>query len=315
MKLAILQLDCVLADVKSNMEKVINYINQASKCGANLILLPEFFPSAIGFAPQMNSVALEGKMIRKTLLRLSKEKNVIIGGSYLYFNGTECHNTFDLVFPDGSVYTHRKDIPTQFENCYYTNGDEQNILHTPIGDIGVALCWEMLRYDTLKRLSGKVDIVLAGSCWWDLPVDAPLERDELRRYNHKLALETPVTFAKLLHIPVVHANHCGKVTSYNYPKNNRLQTRQLIGSAQVIDSEGKVIERREYQEGEGLIITEIAQGIKPRPMADIDREKYWIPDMPEPYIAAWRDINPIGKAYYREHMRPYYIQHNNSTAE
>lgn len=38
-----------------------------------------------------------------------------------------------MIFPDGKVFTHKKDIPTQFENCYYTRGDTDHILHTPMG--------------------------------------------------------------------------------------------------------------------------------------------------------------------------------------
>ena len=107
----------------------------------------------------------------------------MLGGSFLEFDGANAYNLFLLVLPDGTSYEHRKDIPTQFENCYYTKGDEENVLITPYGNIGVALCWEMIRQDTLSRLQGKADIILAGSCWWDLPVDAGPEREPLRRYN------------------------------------------------------------------------------------------------------------------------------------
>lgn len=309
MKLAALQLDCDFADVGSNMNKVEKYIKKARQNGAELILLPEFFPSAIGFSPKMNSVAFEGGRVRRTLKKLSSETGIIIGGSYLSFDGTDSHNNFDLVFPDGSVFSHQKDIPTQFENCYYTAGDTNHILHTPIGEIGVALCWEMIRYDTLKRLSEKTDLVLAGSCWWDLPVDAPIEREPLRQYNHKLALESPVAFAKLLHTPVVHANHCGQTTTYNFPNNNKLQERRFIGGAQIIDADGMVLKRQEFSLGEGIITGEVIIGNTKRKSADIDLNRYWIPDLPDSYLKAWNDINPIGNAYYKEHMLPYYHEH------
>jgi len=311
MKFAALQLDCKFADVDSNMQKGETYIRKACQSGADLVLLPEFFPSAIGFAPEMNHVALTGTHVRESIKRLSSELGIIIGGSYLSFEGTGSHNTFELVFPNGSIFSHQKDIPTQFENCYYTTGDTLHILHTPIGEIGVALCWEMIRWDTLKRLSGKVDLVLAGSCWWDLPVDSPKEREPLRQYNQKLALETPVTFARLLHVPLIHANHCGKITAYNFPANNNLQTRQFVGAAQVVSADGKVIARREFSEGEGIIITELFYDNAERKTADINPIDYWIPSLPDSYLKAWREINPKANAYYQEHMLPYYQEHYN----
>ncbi|MFZ2538615.1 MAG: carbon-nitrogen hydrolase family protein [Oscillospiraceae bacterium] len=309
MKIAAIQLDCDFADVNSNLRKAEKYIRQAYKKNADLVLLPEFFSSAIGFSPKMNDVALQGTFVRGKLKELSSELDIIIGGSYLFFDGNECYNTFDLIFPDETVFSHKKDIPTQFENCYYTMGDINNILHTPIGEIGVALCWEMIRSDTLKRLSGKVDLILAGSCWWDLPVDAPAQREPLRQYNQKLALETPATFAKLLHTPVIHANHCGTITAYNFPDSDKLQTRQLVGATQIIDSDGVVIIRKNFSEGEGIIIEDIPISNKERKIETVDDTRYWIPSLPDSYIKAWENINPIAHAYYKKHTLPYYREH------
>lgn len=308
MKIAALQLACNFADVESNLKKVKLLIKHACQYKVQLVLLPEFFPSAIGFSPKMDHVALEGTLVHETIKRLASELDVIIGGSYLIYDGADCHNTFELVFPNGSIFSHQKDIPTQFENCYYTAGDMLNILHTPIGEIGIALCWEMIRWDTIKRLWGKVDIVLAGSCWWDLPIDAPKERNPLRQYNQKLALETPVTFAKLLHAPLIHANHCGTVAAYNFPANNKLQTRRFVGATQAIDEEGNIIARKEFCEGEGMIVTELSFGHKERQIAEINTNDYWIPNLPDSYIKAWHEVNPTASEYYREHMRPYYQQ-------
>jgi hypothetical protein len=169
----------------------------------------------------------------------------------------------------------------------------------------------MIRCDTLKRLSGKVDFVLAGSCWWDLPFDSPKENEPLRQYNQKLALETPVTFARLLHVPLIHANHCGKITAYNFPANNNLQTRRFVGAAQVVSADGKVVARREFSEGEGIIITELSYDSAERKMADINPIDYWIPSLPDSYLKAWREINPKASAYYQERMLPYYQEHYN----
>lgn len=307
MKIAAIQLECKFADVMHNLKKVEKYILDAKQKNADIVLLPEFFTSAIGFSPKMNTVALKGIYVRNFLKKLSNDLDIIIGGSHLIFDGSNCYNSFDLIFPNGEIYSHKKDIPTQFENCYYTTGDTNNILHTPIGTIGVALCWEMIRTDTLKRLSEKVDFVLAGSCWWDLPEDAPIERESLRQYNQKLAIDTPVTFARLLHTPVIHANHCGKVTAYNYPLNNKLQTRQLVGAAQIIDENGVVIKRKLFSEGEGIIIASISN--KHRYKAHIDETNYWIPNLPDSYLAAWKKLNPISQKYYAEYIIPYYCKH------
>lgn len=305
-KIAAIQLNANFANIKSNLIQSERYVRQAALSGAELILLPEFFTSAIGFSEQMLNVAIQSKYVQEWLKKLASEYKVIIGGSYISFDGKDAFNLFNLVFPSGEIFEHKKDIPTQFENCYYTNGDENNVLITPIGSFGVALCWEMIRYDTLKRIAGKVDLVLSGSCWWDLPIDAPPERESLRQYNQNLALETPAKFAKLLDVPIIHANHCGKVQAYNFPMADKIQTRQFVGAAQIVDANGHVLTRKHFFEGEGFVISEVLLDVNTPKRSINFPSKYWIPDLPSSYIQAWEIINPQGKQYYETVARPYY---------
>lgn len=306
MKIAAIQLNTDFADVNSNLIKSKNYIRQAVLAGAELVLLPEFFTSAIGYSNKMLDVAIQNKEVLKLLKQWAAEYRVIIGGSYIAFDGENAYNLFVLVFPNGEIFEHKKDIPTQFENCYYTDGDENNVLITPIGNLGVALCWEMIRYDTIKRISGNVDFVLSGSCWWDLPIDAPPERQALRQYNQALACETPVTLAKLLGVPVIHANHCGRVTAFNFPDADKIQTRQFVGAAQIVDGNGHVLARKQFFEGEGFVVSDISPDTASRNRMNDFAPKYWIPDLPDSYIHAWETMNPKGKLYYKTVALPYY---------
>lgn len=308
MKIATVQLNADFADVASNLVKCERHIREATVSGAELVVLPEFFTSAIGFSKQMLDVAKQNTYVQQWMKQVSSAYNVIIGGSYIAFDGEHAFNAFDLVFPNGEVFEHKKDIPTQFENCYYTNGDENNVLITPIGNIGVALCWEMIRYDTLRRIAGNVDLVLAGSCWWDLPLDAPPEREGLRLYNQNLALETPATFARLSGVPIVHASHCGQVTANHFPDAETVQTRQLVGAAQIVDGTGHVLDQRPFIEGGGVVLADISWDVANREKEKEFSSAYWIPNLPDSYLQAWEHANPIGKRYYEEVALPYYTQ-------
>lgn len=301
LKVAAVNFNAVFANVDENIKQVANYVKQAADVGVELILFPEFFTSSMGRSEAMLDVAVKSGHVEDILIQLASQYNIIIGGSYVLFDGKDSHNLFKLVFPDGSVFLHKKDIPTIAENCYYTCGDENNILKTSIGDIGVALCWEMNRYDTLKRLSQKVDIVLAGSCWEDLRDGTPL-----RQYNKQFALQTPVTFAKLLHVPVIHSNHCGKVTAVDFYDEKNPFTFQMVGATQIIDENGNVIARQSFDEGEGMVISEISLKRGKKKPADINYSKYWIEDMPDQYIYAWENYSGICKDYYNNVAKPYY---------
>lgn len=305
MKVAAIAMNAAFADVKANLKKAEKLLGEVSKTETELVMFPEFFTSAIGFSDKMLDVARENGCVHNFLVTNAKKYNIIIGCSYISLESGDAYNKFELVFPDGQCFSHCKDIPTQFEGCYYTNGDTANVLDTPIGKIGVALCWEMLRYDTLRRIAGEADLLLCGSCWWDLPDDAPKDRDPLRRYNENLALDVPVKFARLAGTPLVHASHCGKVTAKHFPDGERIQTRQLVGAAQIINASGKVLARRPFEEGEGIVYADIALKKKPYLKRSYPDE-YWTEKLPDSYINAWNTSNPIAKKYYQDITKCYY---------
>lgn len=306
MKIAAAQIDVKFADVNYNLIHTEEIIKQARCSNVELLVLPEFFTSAIGFSDAMLDVVKQNDRVHCLMCDWADRYNMIIGGSYICFEEENAYNVFELIFPGGVTYRHKKDIPTQFENCYYTNGDKEHVLYTSIGNIGIALCWEMLRYDTVRRLAGKVDFILSCSCWWDLPDDAPKEREELREYNQRLALNTPLEFAKLLKVPLIHANHCGKITASNFPKNDEIKTRQYVGAAQIIDQDGLIIDRRCFYKGEGLAVADLCLSKSNRTSNIVYPDAYWIPELPDSYINAWNTINPLGKVYYEKRSLPYY---------
>lgn len=305
MNVAAIAMNAVFADVKANLIKAEKLISEASSKGAELVMLPEFFTSAVGFSEEMLDVAKDDACVHGFLKDCAKRYNLIIGGSYISLLNGDAYNKFELVFPNGETYSHCKDIPTQFEGCYYTSGDTNNVLDTPIGKIGVALCWEMMRYDTLRRINGEADLLLCGSCWWDLPEDAPKDREPLRQYNQNLAVDVPQKFARLAAIPLIHASHCGKVTAKHFPDGERVQTRQLVGDAQIIDESGSVLAKRSFSDGEGIAYADLKLKQKSSKKCHFP-DDYWTEDLPESYKNAWETSNPIAKDYYDSVTKSYY---------
>lgn len=306
MKIAAVLMNAEFANVAANLKHCELLIQQASLQSAELILLPEFFTSAIGFSEPMLDAALQGANVHHWMVRQAADFRIIVGGSYMTYENGNAYHVFELVFPDHSTYRHKKDIPTQIENCYYIAGDTAHLLRTPIGTFGVALCWEMIRYDTLRHITGAADIILSSSCWWDLPDNSPVEREPLRRYNQALAREAPAELARLAGIPTIHAAHCGKAAGYHFPAADKMQSRHFVGSAQIIDQYGRRLEERSFSEGEGLVYGDINWDPSAKKLAKAFPEKVWIPDLPESYLQAWETINPQGKHYYETVALPYY---------
>lgn len=313
MKISAVHMNTSLADVDANMKTAENRIKEAILEGTELVLFPEFFTSGFAFTPKLLEAVVKYENPQIKLTEWAKKYNVIIGGSFLEFKGEDTFNTFSLTFPSGEIFTHSKDIPTVLEGYCYTNGDENSVFETPIGNVGVALCWEQIRWNTVKRMSGKIDLLLAGSCWWGFCKYDSKELYDLNDENHSIALNAPIELAKILKVPVVHASHFANFTGLNFSKGDKEQTRTIFGATQVINDEGKVIERRLYNEESGLVTAEVKYNTNAKVSEKIKTKEYWIPKMPEILLKEWDRLNPICAEYYKKVSKPYYLKHCKAT--
>jgi len=302
-KVAAVQMAAELAEPDQNYRHASRLIKEAFKGGAELVLLPEMFNTAVAYHPKMlEALSVSGEKPLRFLSDLAREHDGIIGGSFLQYDGDDVYNTFHLVFPNGERYTHRKDMPTMWENCYYTGGDDDGILNTPIGNIGIVLCWEMIRAQTVKRLIDKVDFVLAASCWWGTPVD--LEQRQLDLRNRNILEQAPITLSQLLGVPVIHASHAGTFDGYRPPEEKELKRRQYLGETKIVDELGRAKCRLRAEDGPGILVSEIELR-KNSSRVDCEQLPFWLPQIPEEIMKAWKEQGEYGRRYYRETTKPY----------
>ncbi len=307
MKVAAIQMKAKFANVKANLEIAKRLANQAFLDGAELVILPEFFTSAMGFHPKMLGVARPIKGEPWQLInQLAKKHNGVIGGSFISLRDQESYNTFVLAFPDGTNYFHDKDQPTMWENCYYIGGTDEGVLETKLGNIGVSLCWEFVRTRTVRRMLNRVDIVIGGSCWWTLPEERlPGYSSKLREKVLEMMIETPAKFARMLGVHVVHSAHAGDFEGETPLMPDIPYKSYYLGETQIVDGSGKILAHLSREDGEGIIMTNIDLTKKWKSSEPIP-DRFWIPDMPQELNQAWQIFNKHGETYYHEKTKPYW---------
>jgi predicted amidohydrolase len=306
LRVAAVQLTPLLGDVEANCAAAERLAREAAASGARWVILPEFFTSGAAFHPSLLDAArpARGEPFR-LLQRLARECDATVGGSFIASQGERVTNRFWLVFPDGQAFCHDKDLPTMWEGCYYEGGDDDGVLDTPAGPVGAALCWELVRSQTARRLAGRVDIAVGGSCWWDLPdgMTGP-EADALRRRNLEILRATPGSFAAMLGVPFVHASNAGDFLGATPGAEDRPYSSRWLGETQIVDGRGEVLARLGHEAGEGVAIAEVTPGPVAPPHLEIP-DDFWVPDFPQPTLDAWKTQNEFAREYYERVTRPH----------
>lgn len=305
MRVAAVQLEVALGDVERNLAESERLAREAARRGAELVALPEFFTTGVAFVPELADAALPPDGPATAMLaRVAREEGIRLGGSFLCRDADgEVRNAFFLAGPDGELLgRHDKDLPTMWENAFYVGGGDDGVIDAGPYVAGAAVCWELMRSATARRLAGRVDVVVGGSNWWSVPAWPP--RSLTRRMeerNARTALHAPSAFARLVGAPVVHAAISGAIRCRMpelpiVPYEGRFEGGALIAAA-----DGSVLALRPGGEGSGLAIADIDVERLP-PAAPIPR-RYWLHRRGLLPAIAWNTQRLHGRRWYRRHVR------------
>ena len=232
-KIAIIQHAPQVLDREATLDKAVQFIAEAAAGGARLIVFPEAFvpgyPAWVwrlkpggdwGVSEQIHQRLLENAidLSRDGLAKVrtaaaEADVTVVIGINERdgTVGRTTLYNSAVVIGPDGEILNHhRKLMPTNPERMVWGFGDAAGLraVDTPVGRIGLLLCWENLMplarfalyaqgidihiaptYDSGESWTGTLQhIAREGGCWVigagvalrnrDLPEDFP-ERDRL----------------------------------------------------------------------------------------------------------------------------------------
>ncbi|OBK97469.1 nitrilase [Mycobacterium asiaticum] len=302
MRCAAIQLEAVPADVDANLTTVERLVEEAVAAGAETIALPEFFTTGIGFWPELAEAAQppDGKAT-ELLLGLARRHGVMIGGSLLIRDTDgDVRNAYLLVTPEGLVGRHDKDLPTMWENAFYIGGDDDGVIRAGEIAVGAAVCWELMRSQTARRLRGRVDLAMTGSGWWSIPdwwPQAGFRRLEAR--NAATARKAAALFAGYIGAPVLHAAHAGSVQC-RMPWLPMSYAGRFEGGTLIVAGDGTVLACRDGADGEGIVVAEVEVGRR-TPRAEVPAG-FWLHRRGALPAAVWHYQRLHGRRYYRRHV-------------
>ncbi len=167
----------ITRDKAANLEKFLKLIDEAAANGAQLLVLPE--QALQGYLTSVIAMDLSGDMEKNEMMFQYKNAEVVPEGPsvqamikkamekkmYVCFGMTErdaeidtkTYNTAVLVGPDGYIGKYRKVHQPADEMQSYYAGHEFPVFDTPIGKLGMMIC-----YDAWFPESGR-ELALAGA--------------------------------------------------------------------------------------------------------------------------------------------------------
>jgi predicted amidohydrolase len=304
MRVAAIQMQAVVADVAANLAICERLAGEAAAQGAEAMVLPEFFTTGIGFVPELVDAALPPDGAAGALLKdLARQHGALVGGSFLCRDADgQVRNAFLLATPDGTIAgRHDKDLPTMWENCFYVGGHDDGVIEAGGLAVGAAVCWELMRTQTVRRLRGRVDVVLAGSGWWSVDESWPPRplMERLERRNASTARSAAEEFASFVGAPVAHAAHAGRLAC-RMPWLPLSYDGRFEGGAVIVDADGTVLARRDAADGEGVVVADV----QPRRVAPTREapDRFWLHRRGAVPAVVWNYQRLHGRRWYRRHV-------------
>jgi len=175
-RIAAVAVDAKPGRIAENLDKIAAWTAKAAAAGAQLVLFQEL--SLTGFIPnhptgdhdswlrealrfgRESAERLDGPAVCQ-LARIAADSGVLVSAGLLEDAGNVLYNTHVLVGRDGLLGRWRKMHVPMYEMPFYCGGGAPDVVETPLGRIGVNICFDALMPESTRLLAVQnVEIVL-----------------------------------------------------------------------------------------------------------------------------------------------------------
>lgn len=301
-RVAAVQIESKNCAVGENLSHATKYVEQASRGGAKLVVLPELMPTGYIMSEEIweGAEASNGLTVR-WLRDTSKRLGIWVGTSFLEADGEDFFNTFVLAGPDGNEAGRvRKNPPASVEAYFYRGGLGPHSIDTEIGRIGVGICSENLFCATLRCMYEEaVDLVVQPASA-PMPMRSfPFSQSDVEAVS-ELLRKGPQEYAASLGVPVVLANKTGAWES-PMPGLIPTQVSRFAGSSAIVEAGGEVMAYLE-RNGEGIVVADVALDPEKKAASPPECNGRWAIEVPW-YAFMWLVTERMGHRSYVKNQR------------
>jgi 5-aminopentanamidase len=164
MRVAVAQLDPKLAEKERNLDACLARLDEAVAAGAELVVFPECAIPGYMFESADEAMAYAEEIpgpSTDALTEAAARTGAHVCCGLIERDGDRLHNAAVLIGPGGLVGTYRKThLPFLGVDRFVVPGDELPVWDTPLGRIGVEICYDLRFPEVTRTLALKgADIV------------------------------------------------------------------------------------------------------------------------------------------------------------
>jgi N-carbamoylputrescine amidase len=243
---------------KKSVKKTVEYIEEASKNGAKLIVLQELHQSEYFCQSEDTKFFSYASSWRDDIIFWSDiaKKNRVVLVTSLFEERTAglYHNTAVVFDVNGEVAgkyrkMHIPDDPAFYEKFYFTEGDLGfEPIDTSIGRLGVLICWDQWfpEASRVMSLKGAEILIYPTAIGW---FDEDSKREKNRQLDSWITIQRSHAIANGL--PIISCNRVG----FEKDSSDVLKGIRFWGNSFVCDPQGEIIAQANHKDDTILYAT------------------------------------------------------------
>ena len=187
-----IQFEPSIGAVEQNLARSDQLVRAAAASGSRLVVLPELANTGYVFASieeaRQLAEPVPGGPSSLFWAALAMELGLILVAGIAERDGDRLYNSAMVTGPDGTIGTYRKAHLWDRENLFFAPGNLGfRVFDTPLGRIGVAICYDAWFPETFRQLALKgAEIVCIPTNWVPMP-DQPAGEAAMAHVLHRAA--------------------------------------------------------------------------------------------------------------------------------
>lgn len=169
LRIATAQYQPRVGESDANRDAALRQVEAAAAAGAQLVVLPELASSGYVFESEAEAAAtsedLSGALV-ESLTAACRRLGVHVCFGLNEKDGDCRHNSAVLAGPDGVLGTYRKVHLFNDEKSWFVPGDSLTVVETPLGRIGMLICFDLWFPEVARGLAlGGAEVICVPTNW------------------------------------------------------------------------------------------------------------------------------------------------------